>query len=52
MQRYKETIKKDQSETKDMLTEMKINLQGINSTADAAENQISDLEHKEAKNNQ
>ena len=34
------------------LTEMKNNLQRINSRVDAAENQISDLEHKEAKNNQ
>ena len=31
---------------------MKNNLQGINSRVDEAENQLSDLEHKEAKNNQ
>ena len=34
------------------LTEMKNNLQGINSKVDEAENQISDLECKEAKNTQ
>ena len=33
------------------LTETKNNLQGNNSRVDEAENQISDLEHKEAKNN-
>ena len=38
---------------KDTLTEIKNNLQGINSRVDEAENQINDLEHKEAKiNNQ
>ena len=37
---------------KDTLTEMKNNLQGINSKVDEAENQISDLECKEAKNTQ
>ena len=38
---------------KDSLTEIKNNLQGINSRVDEAENQINDLEHKEAKiNNQ
>ena len=37
---------------KDTLTEIKNNLQGNNSRVDAAENQINDLEHKEAKNNQ
>ena len=31
---------------------MKNNLQGINSRVDEAENQISDLEYKEAKNTQ
>ena len=40
---------KIQSET---LIEMKNNLQGNNSRVDEAENQINDLEHKEAKNNQ
>ena len=34
---------------KDTLTEMKNNLQGINSRVDEAETQINDLEHKEAK---
>ena len=37
---------------KDTLTEIKNNLQGNNSRADEAENQLNDLEHKEAKNNQ
>ena len=46
------SIKKIQSETKDLLIEIKNNLQGINSIVDEAENQIRDLEHKEAKNNQ
>ena len=32
------------------LTEMKSNLQGINSRVDEAKNQIRDLEYKEAKN--
>ena len=32
--------------------EIKNNLQGINSTMDKDENQISSLEYKEAKNNQ
>ena len=46
------SIKKIQSEMKDMLIKIKNNLQGIKSRVDKAENQISDLEHKEAKNNQ
>ena len=37
---------------KDTLIEIKNNLQGNNSKVDEAENQINDLEHKEAKNNQ
>ena len=37
---------------KDTLIEIKNNLQGINSKVDEAKNQINDLEHKEAKNNQ
>ena len=45
-------IKKDQSETKDILTEMKNNLQGINSTVNEMENQMRDLENKEAENTQ
>ena len=43
--------KKIQSETKDTLTEIKNNLQGNNSRVDETENQINDLEDKEAKNN-
>ena len=37
---------------KDALIEIKNNLQGINSRVDETENQINDLEYKEAKNNQ
>ena len=37
---------------KDILTEIKNNLQGNNSRMDEVENQINDLEHKEVKNNQ
>ena len=37
---------------KPALSEIKKNLQGTNSGGDEAENQINDLEHKEAKNNQ
>ena len=44
-----ETIKKNQSEMKDTLTEIKNNLQGNNSGVDETDNQINDLEHKEAK---
>ena len=36
---------------KDILTEIKNNLQGNNSRVDEAENQINNLEHKEAKIN-
>ena len=46
------SIKKIQSEMKDTLIETKNNLQGNNSRVDEAKNQINDLEHKEAKNNQ
>ena len=46
------SIKKTQSETKDTLIEIKINLQRNKSRMDEAENQTNDLEHKEAKNNQ
>ena len=46
------SIIKMQSEMKDTLTEIKNNLQGNNSRVDEAENEINDLEHKEAKNNQ
>ena len=45
------SIKKIHSETKYTLIEIKNNLQGNNSRVDKAENQINDLEHKEAKNN-
>ena len=45
------SIKKTHSEKKDTLIEIKNNLQGNNSRVDEAENQINDLEHKEAKNN-
>ena len=37
---------------KDTLIKINNNLQGINSRVDEAENQISNLEYKEAKNNQ
>ena len=47
-----ETIKKNQSEMMNTLTQMKNNLQGINSRVDEAENEISNLEYKEAKNTQ
>ena len=37
---------------KDILIEIKNNLQRNNSKVDEAQNQINDLEHKEAKSNQ
>ena len=40
------------SEMKDILIEIKNNLQGNNCTVNEAENRINDLEYKEAKNNQ
>ena len=43
------SIKKTQAEMKDTLYEIKNNLQGNNSRVGEAENQINDLEHKEAK---
>ena len=46
------SIKKVQSEMKDILIEIKNNLQGNSSRVDEAKSQINDLEHKEAKNNQ
>ena len=46
------STKKAQSEMKDILIEIKNNLQGNSSGVHEAENQINDLEHKEAKNNQ
>ena len=46
------SIKKIQSETKYTLVEIKNNLQGNKSRVNEAENQINDLEHKEANHNQ
>ena len=46
------SIKKIQSEMKNSLIEIKNNLQGNKSRVDEAENQINDLECKEAKNHQ
>ena len=46
------SMKKIQSEIKDTLIEIKNNLQGNNSRVNEAKNQINDLEHQEAKNNQ
>ena len=46
------SIKKNPSETKDTLIEIKNNLQGNNSRMDESENQSNDLEYKEAKYNQ
>ena len=46
------SIKKIQSEMKDTLIEIKNNLHRNNSREDEAENQIKDLEHKEAKINE
>ena len=43
------TTKKIQAEMKDTLIEINNNLQGNNSRVYGAENQINDLEHKEAK---
>ena len=37
---------------KDILMEIKNNLQGINSRVDAAENQSNNMEHKETKHNE
>ena len=45
------SIKKINSEMTHSLIEIKNNLQGNNSRMDETENHISDLEHKEAKNN-
>ena len=46
------SIKNIQSETKDTLIEIKNSLQRNKSRVDESENQINDMEHKEAKNNQ
>ena len=43
------SIKKTQSEMKDTLPEIKNNSQGNNGRMDDTENQVNDLEHKEAK---
>ena len=49
---YFNSIKETQAEMKDILTEIKNNLQRINSGMHEAKNQINDLEHKEPKNTQ
>ena len=46
------SIKQTQTEMKDILMEIKNNLQGINSRTDEADNQSNDMEHKKTKNNQ
>ena len=46
------SIKKTQAEIKDILMEIKNNLQGISSRMDEDKNQSKDMEHKESKNNQ
>ena len=45
------SIKQIQSETKDILIQIKNTLQGNSRRVDEAKNQINDLEHKETKNN-
>ena len=50
--RYFSSIKKTQVQIKVTLSEINKNLQETNSGVDEAKNQINDLEHKEAKNNQ
>ena len=55
LKKFKEdlnSLKEIQSEMKDLLIEIKNNLQGNRSRVDEAENQINDLEHKEAKHKQ
>ena len=49
---YFNSIKKSQAEMKDTLIKVKNNSQENNSRVNEAKNQINDLEHKEAKNNQ
>ena len=46
------SIKQIQSETKDILIQIKNTLQGNSRRVDEAKNQINDLEPKEPKNNQ
>ena len=55
LKKFKEdlnSLKEIQSEMKDLLIEIKNDLQGNNSRVDKAKNQTNDLEHNEAKNNQ
>ena len=55
LKKFKEdlnSLKEIQSEMKDLLIEIKNNLQGNRSRVDEAENPINDLKHKESKNNQ
>ena len=47
-----ETIRKNQSEMKNKIPEMRNILEGISSRLDKAKYQISDLEHKVAENTQ
>ena len=47
---YFNNIKKSHAEMKVTLSEMKKNLQGINSGGDKAKNQINNLEHKKEGN--
>ena len=49
---YFNSIKQTRAEMKFTLSKIKNNLQAMNSGVDEAENQINDLEHKEAKSNQ
>ena len=54
LKKFKEdlnSLKEIQSEMKDLLIEIKNNLQGNRSRVDEAENPINDLKHKESKNN-
>ena len=46
------STRKIQSEAKDILIEIKNNLQGNNNRVEEAQNQINNLEHKEEKHNQ
>ena len=45
------SIKKGQAEMKVTLSEIKNNLQGINTRVDEPNNQVNGMEHKETKNN-
>ena len=46
---YCNSVNTTQAETKDTLTEIKNNLQGINRRVDEAKNHINDLEHRKEK---